>query len=68
MAKDFTGIEIKKGDIVAKACVSRRSPYLSACLVTDVDEYGMVYLDSFKKAIILTERLVIIKAKQEVAE
>jgi hypothetical protein len=58
--KDFQGTELQVGQKVARAMTFGSSPYLSICEVTRVE--GMnVYLDNSPRALIYTNRVIVLK-------
>jgi hypothetical protein len=57
---DKLGKQLHKGCLVARAVVRGNSPGLDICEVTSVSENGDVFLDGSNKALIYTNRVVIV--------
>ena len=61
--KDMYGYEFNVGCKVARAVVSGRSPFISICTVTRIED-NRLYLDDSPKAINFPNRLLIIEQDQ----
>ena len=59
LIRDKVGNCINMGDIVARAVLFCNSPKLEICTVTSIMD-GKVYLDHSPRAIVFTDRLVIL--------
>ena len=59
MLKDMDGCQFWVKCYVARAVISRNSPYIEICQVTRIDN-NKIYLDNSKQPIQFPERLLII--------